>query len=444
MRPSQRLSANGPTPSLSAPPFFSTGMSNWPSCGATPVPAISRARDYAEAGGLMGYGASLTDAYRQVGVYAGRILKGAKPADLPVVQSSKFELVINAADRPHARPHRAAIAARPRRRGDRMRRREFITLLGGAAAWPLAAHAQQPVMPVIGFVNAGLAKGYARPLSAFLQGLGETGYAEGRNVAIEYRWAEGQYDRLPALVADLVQRQVNVIAATSTPAALAAKAATTVIPIVFTTAGDPVQLGLVTSLGRPGGNVTGATQMNVEVAPKRLELLHEVLPTATNVGLLTNPTNPHAETVWKALEAAARVVGIKLHVVHASHERDFATAFANLAQVRAEALVISPDNVFNSRSEDLAALTVRHRMPAIYQYPEFTAAGGLMSYGGSIEDSYRWAGVYTGRILKGEKPGDLPVQQSTKVELIINLKTAKAFGLTVPLPLLGRADEVIE
>ena len=324
-------------------------------------------------------------------------------------------------------------------------RRQFITLLGGtAAAWPLAARAQQPVMPVVGFVNAGLAKGYARPLSAFLQGLGETGYAEGRNVAIEYRWAEGQYDRLPALVADLVQRQVNVIAATSTPAALAAKAATTVIPIVFTTAGDPVQLGLVTSLGRPGGNVTGATQMNVEVAPKRLELLHEVLPTATNVGLLTNPTNPHAETVWKAVEAAARVVGIKLHVLHASHERDFATAFANLAQVRAEALVISPDNVFNSRSEDLAALTVRHRMPAIYQYPEFTAAGGLMSYGGSIRDSYRWAGVYTGRILKGEKPGDLPVQQSTKVELIINLKTAKAFGLTVPLPLLGRADEVIE
>jgi putative ABC transport system substrate-binding protein len=326
-----------------------------------------------------------------------------------------------------------------------VKRREFIKLLGGSTvAWPLAARAQQPVMPVVGFVNAGLAKGYARPLSAFLQGLGETGYAEGRNVAIEYRWAEGQYDRLPALVADLVQRQVNVIAATSTPAALAANAATTVIPIVFTTAGDPVQLGLVTSLGRPGGNVTGATQMNVEVAPKRLELLHEVLPTATNVGLLTNPTNPHAETVWKALEAAARVVGIKLHVLHASHERDFATAFKNLAQVRAEALVISPDNVFNSRSEDLAALTVRHRMPAIYQYPEFTAAGGLMSYGGSIRDSYRWAGVYTGRILKGEKPGDLPVQQSTKVELIINLKTAKAFGLTVPLPLLGRADEVIE
>jgi ABC-type uncharacterized transport system substrate-binding protein len=329
-----------------------------------------------------------------------------------------------------------------------MKRREFITLLGGAAAgslaWPLVARAQQPAMPVIGFVNAGLAKGYARPLSAFLQGLGETGYAEGGNVAIEYRWAEGQYDRLPALVADLVQRQVNVIAATSTPAALAAKAATTVIPIVFTTAGDPVQLGLVTSLSRPGGNVTGATQMNVEVAPKRLELLHEVIPTATNVGLLTNPTSPHAETVWRGLQGAARVFGIKLHVLHASHERDFATAFANLAQVRAQALVISPDNVFNSRSEELAALTVRHRMPAIYQYPEFTAAGGLMSYGGSISDSYRRAGVNAGRILKGEKAADLPVQQSTKVELIINLKTAKALGLTIPLPLLGRADEVIE
>ena len=204
-----------------------------------------------------------------------------------------------------------------------------------------------------------------------------------------------------------------------------------------------MQLGLVTSLGRPGGNVTGATQMNVEVAPKRLELLHEVLPTATNVGLLTNPTNPHAETVWKAVKAAARVVGIKLHVVHASHERDFATAFANLVEVRAEAPVISPDNVFNSRSEDLAALTVPPDAGDL-SIPEFTAAGGLMSYGGSIRDLYRWAGVYTGRILKGEKPGDFPVQQSTKVELIINLKTAKAFGHTVPLPLLGRADEVIE
>jgi putative tryptophan/tyrosine transport system substrate-binding protein len=246
------------------------------------------------------------------------------------------------------------------------------------------------------------------------------------------------------LVADLVQRRVNVIAATTTPAALAAKAAATVIPIVFTTAGDPVQLGLVASLSRPGGNVTGATQLNVEIAPKRLELLHEVIPTATNVGLLTNPTSPHAETVWRDLQGAARVFGIKLHVLHASHDRDFATAFASLAQVRAEALMISPDNVFNSRSEELAALTVRHRMPAIYQYHEFTAAGGLMSYGGSIRDSYRWAGINTGRILKGEKPGELPVQQSTKVELIINLKTAKALGITVPLPLSGRADELIE
>jgi putative ABC transport system substrate-binding protein len=325
-------------------------------------------------------------------------------------------------------------------------RRKFLATLGGAAAaWPLAARAQQPAMPVIGFVNAGSAKGgYARPVSAFRQGLSETGYFEGRNVAIELRWAEGQYDRLPALIADLVHSQVNVIAATGTPTALAAKAATTTIPIVFTTAADPVQLGLVGNLSQPGGNVTGATQLNVEVAPKRLELLHEVIPTATDVAVLVNPSSPIGETVSRGLQAAADVLGVKLHLLHASSERDFATVFETLLQLRAGGLVIGPDNVFTSRAEELAALALRHRVPAIYQYPDFTAAGGLMSYGGSIWDSYHRAGVYVGRILKGEKPADLPVQQSTKVELIINLKTARALGLSVPLPLLGRADEVIE
>jgi ABC-type uncharacterized transport system substrate-binding protein len=325
-----------------------------------------------------------------------------------------------------------------------MKRRAFITLLGGAAAaWPIAVRAQ-PALPVIGFANAGSAKGYQRPLSAFLNGLSEAGYVEGRNVAIEYRWAEGQYDRLPAFIADFARRKVDVIAATSTPAALAAKAVTTTIPIVFTTAADPVQLGLVASLSRPGGNLTGTAIMGLEVAPKRLELLHEMFPAATNFALLVNPSNPFAETVSSSMQAAAGVLGLKLHILQAGSERDFATVFAAVAQLQAGGLVISPDNVHNSRAGELAALAVRHRVPAIYQYTEFTAAGGLMSYGGSITDSYRLAGVYTGRILKGEKPADLPVQQSAKVELIINLKTARALGITFPLSLLARADEVIE
>ena len=299
-------------------------------------------------------------------------------------------------------------------------------------------------MPVIGFLNSASPDGYAVPVRAFRQGLKDIGYVEGQNVAIEYRWAEGQYDRLPALAADLVRRQVTAIAATSTPAALTAKAATTTIPIVFTTASDPMRLGLVASLSRPGGNVTGATQLNVEVGPKRLELVRELLPAATIIALLVNPTNPVAETLARDLQAAARTIGLQLHILNASTERDIDDAFVNLAKLRASALVVGSDVFFNTRSEQLGALTVRHGVPTIYQYREFAAAGGLMSYGGSITDSYRRAGGYTGRILKGEKPADLPVQQSTKVELIINLKTAKTLGLTLPLSLLGRADEVIE
>jgi putative tryptophan/tyrosine transport system substrate-binding protein len=327
-----------------------------------------------------------------------------------------------------------------------MRRREFITLLGGVAAtWPLAARAQQPAMPVIGFLNGASPEGYARPLSAFREGLSASGYVEGRNVAIEYRWAEGQYDRLPELAADLVRRQVTVIAATTNPAGPAAKAATTTIPIVFTMGSDPVQLGVVASLNRPSGNITGVTVLAVELGPKRLELLHELVPTATTIALLVNPTNlAVAETESRDLQAAASTLGLQLYVVRASTERDLDAVFASLAELHTGGLVIGADPFFISRIELLATLAVRYAMPTIYQYRDFAAAGGLMSYGGSLTDAYRQAGVYIARILKGEKPADLPVVQSTKVELILNLKTARALGLTVPLALIGRADEVIE
>jgi putative ABC transport system substrate-binding protein len=327
-----------------------------------------------------------------------------------------------------------------------MQRREFLTLLGGTvAAWPLATRAQQQPMPVIGFVNAGSAKGQARQLSAFLKGLGETGYVEGQNVAIEYRWAELQNDRLPAMAADLVQRRVNVIAATTTAAALAAQVATTTIPIVFETGGDPIRLGLVASLNRPDGNVTGVTQTNEEITPKRLQLLHELIPTASVMGLLVNPANPAlAETAAKEAQAAARTLGLELHVLNATAERDFDGVFAKLIQLRAGGLVIEGDPLFTNRAEQLATLTVRHAVPAVYQWREFAVAGGLLSYGSAVTDSYRLAGNHTGRILKGDKVAELPVQQVTKVELYINLKTAKALGINIPNSIIGRADEVIE
>ena len=299
-------------------------------------------------------------------------------------------------------------------------------------------------MPVIGFLNGGSPEGSAPMMSAFLQGLKEAGYVDGQNVAIEYRWANGQYDRLAALVGDLVRRQVSVIAATSTPANLVAKAATTTIPIVFTTGGDPVQLGLVASLGRPGGNVTGVTQMTGEVAPKRVELAHELVPQATAFGLLINPTNPLAETVKRDSQAAALKLGLQLNVLRASTDAELDEAFTTFRQMRAGALVIGTDAFFNNRLEQLAALAIRNSVLAVYEYHQFVAAGGLASYGGSIIDSYRLAGGYVGRVLKGEKPANLPVQQATKVELIINLKTARALGIAVPQSVQSRADEVIE
>jgi putative ABC transport system substrate-binding protein len=325
-------------------------------------------------------------------------------------------------------------------------RRKFLATLGGAAAaWPLAARAQQAAVPVVGVLSAEWSNLLSNRLRAFHDGLRETGYVEGRNLAIEYRWAEGRNDRLPALAAELVGRQVTVIVSTSTPAVLAAQTATTTIPIVFFVAADPVQLGLVTSLSRPGGNLTGVVTLNVEVAAKRLELLHELVPTATIVALLVNPASTAlAETITRELEAAARTLGLELHVLHASSEGEIDAAFATLVQLRAGALVIGADALFNSRSEQLAALTIRHRVPAIYQFREFVSAGGLMAYGSTVLDTYHPLGVYTGRILKGEKPAELPVQQATKVELVINMKTAKALALTVPLPMIGRVDEVIE
>jgi putative ABC transport system substrate-binding protein len=327
-----------------------------------------------------------------------------------------------------------------------MRRRDFIRLIGGSAAWPLTAGAQQPVMPVIGFLNSASPGGLVRhELQAFLTGLAETGYIEGQNVAIEYRWAEGQIDRLPSIVADLVQRKVSVIAATTTPAALAAQAATTTIPIVFETGSNPVQLGLVASLNRPGGNVTGVTSLIVEVAPKRLELLHELLPTANVMGLLVNPADRNlAQAQAREVASAARKMGLQLQVLNASSEHDFDAVFASIARQQVDGLVIGAGSVFIRNIERLAALTVRHALPAIYEYRDFPAAGGLMSYGSDIMDTYRLAGVYTGRVLKGEKPADLPVYQATKFELHLNARTAKALGVTFPLTLLGRADEVIE
>jgi putative tryptophan/tyrosine transport system substrate-binding protein len=325
-----------------------------------------------------------------------------------------------------------------------VKRRAFIAVLGGAAAWPVGLRAQQSTMPVVGFLNAGSPDGYRRIVAEFHQGLQQSGYVEGQNVAIEYRWADGQNDRLPAMVTDLIHSQVSVIAATTTPAALAAKAATKTIPIVFETPRDPVQLGLVASLSRPGGNVTGVTQTNVETEPKRLELLHELLPTTRALGVLVNPTDPLTESQLKEAQSAANTLGLELHVLKASTERDFDEVFASLIQLRVGGLAISTNVLFTSRSEQLAALAARHAVPAIYKGREFATAGGLLSYGTNTTEAYRLTGVYTGRILRGDKPADLTVQQVSKVELIINLKTAKALGITVPLPLLARADEVIE
>jgi putative tryptophan/tyrosine transport system substrate-binding protein len=326
-----------------------------------------------------------------------------------------------------------------------MRRREFIAGLGSAAAWPLAARAQQTGVPVVGFIESGSPERNANFVAAFRKGLSETGYAEGRNVTIEYRYALGEIDRMPELAVDLVRRGVAVIATPgSTPTSLAAKAATTKIPIVFGVGSDPVQVGLVPNLNRPGGNVTGFSEMNTEVGPKRFALLHMLVPNAEVFGVLVNPKNPLTEFAVREARAAAAKIGRPTEIVPAGPDRDIDSVFTSLAQKRVGALVVTPDTTFNLRGNQVIALAARHSIPAIYWDPLFPRAGGLMSYGSTVEESYRQVGIYVGRILKGEKPADLPVLQPTKFDLVINLKTAKALGLTIPETLLATADEVIQ
>jgi ABC-type uncharacterized transport system substrate-binding protein len=326
-----------------------------------------------------------------------------------------------------------------------IRRREFITLLGGTAAWPLAARAQQPAMPIIGFLHSGSPGPWASMVAAFREGLNDRGYAEGRNVAIEYRWAEGNYDRLPILAADLVQRQVTIIVTPgSTPATLAAKAATATIPIVFAVGGDPVKFGFVTSFNQPNGNLTGASLFAVKLEAKRVELLCELVPGALTIALLINPNTPVYESETNEVQSAARLLGRQILVLNAGNERDIDAAFASMVENRIGAVLVSPDTFYQSRRDQIVALAARNAIPAMYSRRDFADVGGLSSYGDNPIDSYRQVGIYAARILKGEKPADLPVVQPTKFELVINLKAAKTLGMTVPPTLLARADEVIE
>jgi len=329
-----------------------------------------------------------------------------------------------------------------------MRRRDFITLLGGAtAAWPLSARAQQPAVPVVGYLSSGSSASDANKIgaAAFREALRHAGFVDGRNVAIEYRWADGRYDRLPGLAADLVRRRVDAIVSVgATPNVLAAQAATTSIPILFAIGGDPVRLGLVANLRRPGRNLTGTTNLNTEILPKRLELLHELVPAADTIALLVNPTNPAAEGQAKDVQAAARVLGRQISILRAGDENDLNSVFTTLTQSGARGLVIAGDGLFVSHSEQLAALALRHGVPAIFQFPQFTAAGGLMSYGASYVEQFRVVAGYAARVLKGESPADMPVEQEARIELIINLRTAKVLDLVMPTALLVRADEVIE
>ena len=397
-------------------------------------------------GGLISYGPNTVEEFRNAAGYVDRILKGEKPADLPVQAPTRYELAINLKTAKALGLDRAADAARARRRGDRVKRRQFISLLGGAAAvWSGRAWGQQVGMPVVGLVHPQSVERYVDMIGGFRQGLSEVGYIEGQNVAVEYRWGNNQIDRLPALYADLVRRRIAVIVSTGGAAsALAAKAATSTIPIVVAFGSDPVELGLIDSLNRPGGNITGASFITRELEAKRLGLLCELVPQAMTVAYLYDPRHPLAERRMNEMLSAARALGRRIVALEARNERDFEGNFETLVRNSAGALQVQAAPLFTNYRETLSALAARHRIPAIYQFREFVADGGLMSYGASQGDTLRLGGNYVGRILKGQKPADLPFQQSSKFEFVINLKTAKALGLTVPPMLLARADEVIE
>ena len=425
----------------------------------------------------MSYGTDRVDAFRQVASFVDRILRGSNPGDLPVQTPTKYETVVNLKNGEGARPRSTVIAFGARRRGDRMRcerrmnpkchsrtvcdtfsarsadstglflmpitRREFITLLGGAAAaWPLAARAQQAAMPLVGYVSSASAD--ASYMAAFRQGLADLGHTEGHNAAIEFRWADGKFERLPALLADLIQRRVAVIAVGGITSGLAAKAATTTIPIVFLAADDPVKFGLVTSLNRPGGNATGLNLLTSELNTKRLELIRDLVPTASAVAVLVNPRSPESEPQTRDIERVAGAVGQQIRILNASSDRDIDAAFATLIKPRDAALLVTNDALFDSSRVQIVALAASRAIPTIYDRRAYADAGGLMSYGTHYLDGHRRLGIYTAKILNGAKPADLPVEQSTKFELVINLKTAKALGLEVPPTLLARADEVIE
>ena len=411
------------------------------------IPTAYPWREAPAAGGLVSYGTSLTDAYRLAGVYTGRILGGAKPADLPVQQSTKFELVINLKTAKALGLDSPADAARARRRGDRMKRREFITLLGGAAAaWPLAARAQQPSrVPKIGYLSPVSASSGFLAYEMFRQGLRELGYVDGTNIVIEYRFADGQFDRLPALAAELVQLKVDVIVTAVTQASLAARDATKTIPIVIAGVSDPVGSGLIENLARPGGNITGTSSQTSEVVGKSLELLKEVIPGIVRVAALWNPSNVVFQTkMLKEAETAAAALRIQLKVFGGRDADELGGAFTAIAHEHADALLVLADPFLISRQKNIVDFALKQRLPAIYATKEHATVGGLMTYGPNINGQFRRAAAYVDRILKGAKPSDLPVEQPTQFELAINLKTAKVLGLTIPPTLLARADEVIE